>query len=291
MFKYTWPESAVLLIKWRWARARQEGTVLEVSFRSSSALFSAFFPLFPFLPWLPMWWSRSHAHALHESPLVTSMHPTGWLSEMAKAVRQEKTSWARWVSGPWLWPCYWGPSGTELPSLSSTHMWSQNGMWSLVCWGETGTRVGRGGRRTLWNGTVLSATKMTRFCCFGLVRQLSGSLSFQQNLPVEGKCWFHLVTFRFEIRAGTGLVRQSAEAEEVVCNPLIITPWFRVLFPQTPNRPLFGDQNWLGCQAISQRQIVLFLWVEILSCNKEGSFNKENLAYEMQSRYIFKTIG
>lgn len=103
----------------------------------------------------------------------------------------------------------------------------------------------------------------------------------QQNLSVECRCRFHLVTFRFEICAGTGLVRQSAEAGAVVSKLLIVTSWLPVVCTQTPNRPLFGDQNWLGCQAVFQRQILLFLWVEILSCNKEESFNKENLAYEM----------
>lgn len=103
----------------------------------------------------------------------------------------------------------------------------------------------------------------------------------QRNLPVKCRCQFQLVTFRFEIPAGTGLMQQSAEARVLVSKSLIITSWLPGVCTQTPNRPLFGDQNWLGCQAVFQRQVLLFLWVEILSWNKKESFNKENLAYEM----------
>lgn len=124
----------------------------------------------------------------------------------------------------------------------------------------------------------LSATEMTSFCYFGLVRQYEMvSLSFQAKIPTESAFGMKVLisfgdfqTWNLGSNRSCALVSWDSGGYFYSVNYYFMTVIYVVLpAVYTPKLAIVWGTELVGPSYLFSKANLTILWVEVLSCNKE----------------------
>ena len=141
---------------------------------------------------------------------------------------------------------------------------------------------------------------MTSFCYFGLVRWYEMvSLSFQAKIPTDSAFGMKVLisfgdfqTWNMGLSRNCALVSWGSGGYFYNANYYFMTViYFRMSAVYTPKLALFWEQNWLGCQALFQRQILLFHGYRYFPTIKKRAFLKRVLHMKCNLDKYSKLIG